>query len=177
MGTTSADVQIRALITAAKQAAANGRGHEAEQLRRQAEQSAPWHPLVLNETATRMLLAGDAAGAHTILARLARAERSNPEIWFNFAASLRRLGRLEDSLSAFERVLTLEPRNMAALLEKASLQEEQNNPRAAAVTYRTALQMIPAGYKTPQWMEAPLKRATEVVEKNNIALEHFVEEG
>lgn len=177
MAQSASDAQIRHLIASAKQAATNGRAHDAERMRRQAESLGPWHPLVLNETGVRLLLAGDASGAHRILERLVRSERSNPEVWFNFGSALRKLGRRDEALTAFEKVLSLEPRNVAALLEKGSIEEEKNTPRAAAVTYRTALQMIPPGYNTPQWMDQPLRHAIEVVESNNRALELFVEEG
>jgi aspartate beta-hydroxylase len=176
VGQAASDSQIRNLIAFAKQAAAGGRAHEAERLRREAEVLAPRHPLVLNETAVRLLLAGDASGAYKILERLVKSERSNPEFWFNFGSALRRLSRFDEALSAFDKVLSLEPRNIAGLLEKGSLEEAQNRPRAAAITYRTALQMIPPGYVTPQWMEGPLRHARAVVEQNNRALETFVEE-
>jgi len=116
-------------------------------------------PLVLNETAVGLLLTGDVPGAHRILERLVKSERSNPEIWFNLGSALRKLSRRDEALAAFEKVLALEPRNIAALLEKGSIQEDRGSTRTAAVTYRTALQMIPPGYSTPQWMDQPLRHA------------------
>lgn len=177
MAQATSDGHVRNLIASAKHAAAGGRANDAERLRRQAEAIAPWHPLVLNETAIRALVAGDVQGAHRILERLVKSERSNPEIWFNFGSALRRLSRLDDALTAFEKVLSLEPQNIAAVLEKGAIQEERGAMRAAAVTYRNALQMIPPGHNTPQWMDQPLRHARDVVEQNNRALETFVEEG
>lgn len=177
MAQETSDSHVRNLIASAKQAAAAGRAHDANQLRRQAEKLAPQHPLVLNETAVRLLLMGEVVAAHRILDRLVKSERSNPEIWFNLGCALRKLARVDEALTAFEKVLSLEPRNIAALLEKGSIQEESDAMRAAAMTYRTALQMIPPGYKTPQWMDQPLRHAKEVVERSNRALEIFVEEG
>ena len=177
MAQATSDSHIRNLIASAKQAAAGGRAQDAERLRREAEALAPWHPLVLNETAIRLLLMGNAPEAHRILERLVKSERSNPEIWFNFGSALRKLGRPDQALVVFEKVLSLEPRNLAAQLEKGSIEEEKHATRAAAITYRTALQMIPPGYSTPPWMDQPLRHAREVVERNNRALEVFVEEG
>lgn len=170
------DRHIRALVDSAKQAASNGRAQEAEQFLRQAERLAPAHPQVLNETARTILLA-DPARACGILENLVKVEPSNPEFWFNYAAALRRISRLDDALTALEKVLSLDSRNVTALLEKASLEELQAKPRAAAATYRTALQMLPPGFKEPPWMQAPLQRARAAVEENNRALETFVEQG
>jgi Flp pilus assembly protein TadD len=63
------DRRIRQLIETAAQASAGGRIQEADRLVRQAEAEAPQHPLVLNETARRLLMRGDAAGAHALLTR------------------------------------------------------------------------------------------------------------
>jgi Flp pilus assembly protein TadD len=61
------DQRIRQLIESATQAFAGGRPQDAERLLRQAEAEAPGHPLVLNEIARRMLLAGNPAGAYEVL--------------------------------------------------------------------------------------------------------------
>ena len=64
-----------------------------------------------------------------------------------------------------------------ALLEKASLEELQGNSRAAAVTYRGLLHMIPPGFNAPPWMLPRLRRAREAVEANQRALEAYLEQG
>jgi aspartyl/asparaginyl beta-hydroxylase (cupin superfamily) len=66
---------------------------------------------------------------------------------------------------------------VAALLEKASLEELQCKPRAAAMSYRNALQLIPPGFKPPPALEPALQRAREAVAANNRALETYVAEG
>ncbi|HEY6577709.1 MAG TPA: tetratricopeptide repeat protein, partial [Rhizomicrobium sp.] len=171
------DRQIRALFEAAKQADSTGQQQEAERLRRAAALRASRHPLVLNHIAIGMIKAGNPAGAHALLDQAVEAEPSNPEILFNLAAALRRLSRLDEAVAALDRLLAIEPRNLSALLEKGSIEELQNRPRAAAMTYRTGLQMLPPNFKAPNWMQVPLRRAKEVVEENNRALEAFVEEG
>jgi len=64
-----------------------------------------------------------------------------------------------------------------SLLSKASVEEHQGNSRAAAMTYRTVLQMIPQGSAVPSWILPELKRAQDVVEANQRALETYIEEG
>ena len=64
-----------------------------------------------------------------------------------------------------------------SLLSKASSEELQGNSAAAAMTYRTVLQMLPQGAPVPPWILPELKRARDVVEANNRALEAHIEKG
>jgi len=171
------DRQIRALIAAAKQNAEQGRPHEAERLIRQAEMAGPRHPLVLNETASRMLRGGNAARALPLLEQAAKAEPGSAEIWSNLAAAFAKLDRADDAIDALEKLLALDPANIGALLEKGALEEQQCRPRAAAMSYRTALQAIPSGFRAPAWMEEKLGHARRAIEENNRALELYIEEG
>jgi aspartate beta-hydroxylase len=171
------DRRIASLIATAKQSARYGRSHEAEQLMRQAEREGPRHPLVLHENAARLLRSGDANGATAILDHLVQVDSGNSEIWFNYAVALRRLGRTEDAAAALDKALEIDPRNVIALIEKGSLEESLEKPRAAAMSYRAALQLIPPGSAIPKDMEPALGRARDVVDGNNRALESYVEDG
>jgi len=170
------DRKIRALITVARQKAAEGRTLESGQLLRQAEMASPSHPLLLNERALRLFETGDFAGARALLEAAVEAEPSNPEIWFNLADALRKLDCVDQALEALDRSLAVDPSNATALLQKGSLQELLRRPRAAAMSYRNALQTIPRGFKPPPWMDIQLKHAKEVVDENNRALEAYIEE-
>ncbi|HLN48127.1 MAG TPA: tetratricopeptide repeat protein, partial [Steroidobacteraceae bacterium] len=130
----------------------------------------------LAESARRMLLAGNCAGAREVLEQALRTDPSHPSLWLNLAAALRGLQRADDEMAALDKLLALEPRNLRGLLQKASLQELQNDPRAAATTYRTALQMIPPGVEVAPALRQVLQHARETVEANNLALEVFIEE-
>ena len=103
-------------------------------------------------------------------------EPSNPSLWLNLAAALRGWTAATRKWLALQRVLAIEPRNLRALLQKASLLELQNKPRAAAAAYRTALQSLPPGTRTPEGMAQVLVHAQEAVDANNRALEAFLEE-
>jgi aspartyl/asparaginyl beta-hydroxylase (cupin superfamily) len=171
------DVQrIHGLIDSAAKARETGRIEDAHRLLHEAERGAPGHPRVLNEMGRQRLSAGDAWGAYEVLAQAVKAEPSNPSIWLNLAAALRRLNRREEEMAAIQRVLAIEPRNLLAHLQKASLLELQNKPRAAAAAYRTALQSLPPGTRTPDWMAPVLAHARQAVDANNRALEVFLEE-
>src|SRR5579864_2430039 len=97
------DAQVRSLIQSARQAAHSGFAVESEQFRRQAETLAPRHPLVLNETAMRLIHCGQFIGADKLLAEAIRAEPSNPELLYNRAIALRKLGRVDDAMQALVR--------------------------------------------------------------------------
>lgn len=168
--------RIQQLIDAAAQARQRGHVDDAGRLLRQAELEAPRHPRVLNEVALERLTAGDPSGAYQVLTEAIKEEPSNPSLWLNLAAALRGLDRRDEEMAALQRVLAIEPRNLRALLQKASLLELQNKPRAAAAAYRTALQSLTPGTRTPEWMAQVLAHAREAVDANNRALEAFLEE-
>ena len=67
--------------------------------------------------------------------------------------------------------------HLRSLLSQAALEMVQGNSPAAAITYRTALQTIPPGTPLPSWIVPELKRAREIVEANNRALEAYIAEG
>ena len=170
------DQRIARLIDASKRALAQGRADEAANLVRQAELESPQHPLVLNEIGQRMLLSGNLVRARELFELAARVDSANPSIWINLAATLRGLGRRDEEMLALHRVLALEPGNLRAMLQKGSLQELQGNSRAAAVTYRAALQSITPTTPVPTWMHEPLRHAAQFVAANNRALESFLEQ-
>ena len=171
----SDDRRVIQLIDAASQASERGLVEEADRLFREAHAAAPRHPLVLNETARRLLAAGNAAGARQLLEQAVRDAPSIVSLWLNLAAALRGLKLPGEEMQALKRALALEPRNMRALLQTASLQEMQGQQRAAAANYRSALQMIPPGVEPPAPLRPVLRHAREAVEANNRALESFVE--
>ncbi|HEY0801368.1 MAG TPA: aspartyl/asparaginyl beta-hydroxylase domain-containing protein, partial [Steroidobacteraceae bacterium] len=169
------DRRIRQLIENAAQASASGRVQEADRLVRQAEAEAPKHPLVLNETARRLLMSGDFIGAHSLLTQAVQEDSSHAAIWLNFAVALRGLKRADEEMTAIDKVLALEPRNLRAMLQKASLQELQGRPRAAAMTYRYVLQSVPAGSFPPQSLRPIFQYAMQFVAANDRELENFLE--
>lgn len=169
------DRRIRHLFESASSAFAGGRAQDAERLVRQAQAEAPQHPLVLNETAARMLREGDSVGACDLLEHALKADPGNPALWLNLAAALRGLKKADAEMVALEKVLAIDPYNLRARLQTASLQEIQGKRRAAAATYRTALQMIPPGADLPPAMRPVLQHAKEAVEANSRELEAFLE--
>lgn len=61
------------------------------------------------------------------------------------------------------------------MLQKTSLQEIQGRPRAAAMSYRQALQIVPAGSSPPPSMRPIFEHALQFVAANDKQLEEFLE--
>jgi aspartate beta-hydroxylase len=170
------DGRVRELVESAMQAQARGLSQQAEQLLRQAEAMAPNHPLILNEIARRLLLAGNAGGAYAVLKPATDANPSNTSLLINLAAALRGLGRPDEEMAALDKALSIEPGNLRVLLQKASLQELKGEPRAAAMTFRDALQILPPGFQPPPPLEPVIRHAKEAVQENDRRLEGFLEQ-
>jgi aspartyl/asparaginyl beta-hydroxylase (cupin superfamily) len=169
------DQLIRQLIESAALASASGYLEEADRLVRQAQAEAPRHPLVLNETARRLIMRGDIASAHALLKQAVTEDPSQAAIWLNLAVALRALGLTAEEMAAIDQVLALEPRNYRAMLQKASLHELQGQRRAAAMNYRHALQSVPAGSLPPQSLRRVFEHAMQFVAANDRDLEKFIE--
>ena len=149
---------------------------EGDRLIRQAMDQAPRHPLVMGEVAARKLADGDAAGAYALLKDAVAVEPDDVSLWMNMAAALRRLERPDEEQAALDKVLALEPRNLWALLQAATVHEIKGDTRAAAAVYRTALQSVPQGVDLPSDMRAHLRHAQAQVQANELQLEGFLED-
>ena len=167
--------QIRALIQQAERAQAAGQRDEAHRLLARAEGVAPDHPLVLNARAISELQAGNPARARALLARALAVDGANAALWMNFATSCRALDNLDDEATALERVLSLEPRHLLALLQKAELLARRGKPKAAASVYHNALQTLQPNQRLPSVLRDSLDRATEAVRRNDTALANHID--
>ncbi len=121
-------------------------------------------------------MSGDFARAREALLQAVEIDPSSVTSWMNLAAACNGLGRSDDEKAALDKILVLEPRNLRALLQMAVLYERRGEPRAAAATYRTALQSVPRSAQLPPEMQAHLQHAQRAVEANNSALETFLED-
>lgn len=175
-GAVAADnATVLRMIQAFRGAAATGRIGEADQILARVAQLAPAHPAVLNELGMRMMQRGEAAKARELFQRAVEAD-PNPTLWSNLASSLQALGLPREELDAIERALALEPRHLAALLQKATLFERTDDPRNAARAYRNALATLPAGVKPPVEVAALVEHARAAVAADDTALASAIAE-
>jgi aspartyl/asparaginyl beta-hydroxylase (cupin superfamily) len=170
------DRRIRQLIGQANQDFASGRVQDAARYLNQAMAEAPRHPLVLGELAKRKLLAGEANEAYALLRQATAAEPEEPSLWLSLAMAARALRRLDEEMAALDKALTIEPRNLQALLQAAAAHGEKGDTRTSAAVYRTALQSLPSNANLPREMGAVIQSAKSVIDRNNTALEIFLED-
>lgn len=176
VNTTGVDnAAIVRMVQGFKAATAAGHTAEADQLLARAAQLAPGHPAVLNELGLRMMQRGDAAKARELFERAAQADPSSPSLWSNLAAALGALNLPQDELEAIERALRLEPRHLAALLQKGAFIAATGDARNAARIYRNALATIPAGATPPPTVSEALARAREAVRADDEGLMAAIE--
>jgi aspartyl/asparaginyl beta-hydroxylase (cupin superfamily) len=172
--TAATESQIRALIDAVDRADQAGNRGEAERALAQARAAAPDDPRVLNVAGMRALLGGDAGAARPLLERAAALDPGSPMLWLNLALAHRELKDEGAERDALERALTVDPRFFPALLHKARLFERQGKPKQAAYMYHAFLCCVPPGVQHPQAVKSAMEHASEVLKKNDAALETFL---
>jgi len=168
------DEQLRELVVEAERALARREFALATQLLAKAETITPEHPLILNARGMQKLHEGQLQAAKELAERAVARDATNPAFWINLATIQRALKAPEAEMQALERALTLEPRHLLALLQKASLLELLERPRAAAKVYRAALQTIAPGTAVPPLLQKPVQRALAAVKANDAALEEYL---
>ncbi|MGA2399841.1 MAG: aspartyl/asparaginyl beta-hydroxylase domain-containing protein [Steroidobacteraceae bacterium] len=129
----------------------------------------------MHERAQRLLAGGDAAGARALLERLVTAAPAHVPYWLAFAAALRRLGQRAEELAALERALALDPTHPVVLLQKGSVLDLLNKPRAAAAAYAHALQAVTPGTRMPAPIEAHVAHARTRVAENAAKLASLID--
>jgi aspartyl/asparaginyl beta-hydroxylase (cupin superfamily) len=129
----------------------------------------------MHERARRLLAAGDAPGALVILEQLVSLASDHLPFWLSLSAVLRVLGYRDRELAALQRALSLDPKHLVVLLQKAAVLDLMGRPRAAAEIYTNALQTIPAGSRLPPQIEAHVAHARKRVAENYSALAALME--
>ena len=175
MNTSPADdSQVRALIQQAERAFAAGQRAEGERHLARAQAAAPQHPLVLNALGVRELHSGNGKAARELIESALQKDSTNISLWINLGTAFRQLGLPDDEMRALEKALTLDPRHLLALLQKAALLNLQGKPRTAAGVYESALAVIPPGAQLPQNLRPAIEIAATAVRENKAALETFL---
>ena len=122
--------------------------------------------LVLHERARRLLIAGDAQAAHDLLQQVVAMSPRHVPYWLSLAAALRVLGRREEEFDTLERALAIDPAHLVVLLQKATVLDLMNKPRAAAAVYGYALQTLTTGLRVSPSIEAHVRHAQKRVAEN-----------
>jgi aspartyl/asparaginyl beta-hydroxylase (cupin superfamily) len=96
-----------------------------------------------NQAALRAMASGDLAGAEAALNEAVRLDATSIPAWLNLAAVKRQRKDVEAAFAAIQKVLTLDPRNFAALLMSATMLEGMGQGATAAIAYGRALANAP----------------------------------
>jgi aspartate beta-hydroxylase len=132
-------------------------------------------PKGLNEAAADLLRRNRPAEARPLLERAVALDPQAKVLWLNLALACRAVGDVTGENGALDKALALEPRYVAALLQKGDLHERLGNAKAAAQMFEAALHCIPPGQTIPQHLTPAISHAREVVAANTHALEAFLQ--
>ncbi|MEP7184100.1 MAG: glycosyltransferase [Betaproteobacteria bacterium] len=118
--------EIEAAAAAARALHAQGRADDAEAAALRVLERYPFEVSMLNLTGMRLAQRGDIAGALARF-RLAAAEApGDPNSGFNHALALERLGRDDEALAEYDRVLAFAPTHAPALARRAIVARQRN---------------------------------------------------
>jgi len=113
----------------------------------------------LTQAAFQSLQAGDARQAKAGFERVIALTQGDTMHWLGLALACTRLGDEASALSALDRSLKLEPRNLRAVLLKADLLARQGRARSAFEHYRHALQLAGSAPGLPEDLRSGIDRA------------------
>jgi aspartate beta-hydroxylase len=113
----------------------------------------------LAESAMQALRAGDAASARDMFEQIAGNGHADASIYFGLAFAYRQLKNQALSMSAIDRALALEPKNLQALIFKADLYAEMGEARAASAFYLAVVKAAPPMAQLPAEVQTVVQRA------------------
>lgn len=119
---------------------------------------------------------GDARGALAMLLEAERADPADLHVKLHLALAHRVLEDFPAALRALDAALAIDPYFFLALLSKGVVLERMGRVRLAAQTYQGALKIAPRPDNTPPSLEAPIRRAREVVAAEAAALAEYLRE-
>ncbi len=167
--------EARALAEAINQVSSSQPVAEAAKLVELALARAPQHPLVLNAAGGHHFRRGDARRAHELYQRAIALDPRSKVLRLNLANACRALGDSEGEEAALGQALSIEPRYVQALLQKAELFERLGKPRDACFLFEAALDSVASGTPAPPQAAAALEHARQVVSANRAELEKFLD--
>ena len=108
---------------------------------------------------------GDFASARAALEQLLTARPTDVGAAFGLAIACRALGDGEPKMAALDRVLSLDPRHLLALLMKGDHLDQAGDGRAAQAFYQAVLARAPASGSLPPAVRDAIRRAAAQVER------------
>jgi aspartate beta-hydroxylase len=169
------ELDARALAGAILQMSATQPQAESLHFVEQALERAPQHPIILNAAGGYFMRCGTFDRAAALYQRAAAIDPNSKVLWLNLATASRSASDTAGEGQALEKALAIEPRYVAALLQKGDLLERLGKPKAAVQMFEAALASVAPDEQPPQSLMPALAHARKVVAANAQALEAFLE--
>jgi aspartyl/asparaginyl beta-hydroxylase (cupin superfamily) len=147
MATQSPEVlrkEVLALEEQAVRAAQVGRGEDARRAWERILALDPRHVRALDVLGQAAFRRGDLPQARALLERLTQADGADPQQWVNRAVACQGLRDEGAEEAAIKRALTVDPRNLLALLMRGNLMERRGKKHEAARAFGAAATVAPA---------------------------------
>ena len=120
------------------------------------------------------LRSGNAAQAQTLFQQITNGGTADTSTWLALAFARVNLGDTPGTLEAVDKSLTLDPRNVRALLFKADHLDRAGQTDAAVSFYQGALKVADGMQQVPPDVQQGLQRAQQVSEKRSREYEHHL---
>lgn len=131
---------LEAQVVRAEQA---GREDDASRIMVRLLELDPGHPGALRSLGQKAYRRGDVAGARRHFQALVDADGTDPQQWTLLALACKGLRDEAAEDEAIRKALTLEPRNLLALVARANLLERQGKTHEAAIAYGAVAMVAP----------------------------------
>lgn len=124
--------------------------------------------------AQSLLRSGNTNAAISLLSDALAKHPGEHDLYLNLAMARRHDGDLTGAVEACNGALAIDPYSFLALLSKGAILEQLGHTRQAAMVYESTLKTAPADGQLPPSLQAPLKRARDVVDEQAKSLaEHL----
>jgi aspartate beta-hydroxylase len=130
----------------------------------------------LKESGVEALRRGDPRKAREAFERIVEAGRADASACIGLAYACRSLNDNAASLAAVDKALSLEPRNLRALILKADYLAEAGDARAASAFYVAATRSAPAADQLPSDLRKDLDRARAMCDRYAAQFEAFLDD-
>jgi len=175
----SAAAEVESLEAAAIRAAQLGRDDEARRLWNRVLEIDPKHVRTLSALGQTAFRGGDMGGARAAFQRIVDADGSDAQQWIHLAVACRNLKDEPAEQAAIQRALSLDPRDLVALILRANLLERQGNTHEAAVANSAIMAVSPPLDKLRPELRPAVAHALESVgvynERRGAFLDEFLE--
>jgi aspartate beta-hydroxylase len=130
----------------------------------------------LRESGVEALRRGDPRKAREAFERIVEADRADASACIGLAYACRSLNDTAASLAAVDKALSIEPRNLRALILKADHLAEAGDARGASAFYIAAINSAPAAEQLPTDLRRELERAQAMCDRYAAQFETFLDD-